>query len=80
MAVVNFNIPTKLNQQVLKTVREKGFASKAEFFRFAALSALGSITPARPLDQVIAEARADYDAGNYQSARSARGLLRKLKK
>lgn len=80
MAIVNFSVPGTLNHQIKKTVKEKGFASRAEFFRFAALYALGSIAPARPLDEIIRESRADYAAGNYQYARSARALLRGLKK
>ncbi|HLD61007.1 MAG TPA: ribbon-helix-helix domain-containing protein [Patescibacteria group bacterium] len=79
MSIVNFSIPAKLDQQIKKTIKEKGFASKAEFFRFAALYTLGNIAPTKSLDTIIREAEADYEAGNYQSARSAKQLLRKLK-
>jgi len=37
MAIVNFAIPKNLEKRVESTVKEKGFASKAEFFRFAAI-------------------------------------------
>lgn len=37
MAIVNFSIPRNLEKRVESTVRERGFASKAEFFRFAAI-------------------------------------------
>ena len=37
MAVVNFSIPKRLEKRVDETIQEKGFASKAEFFRFAAM-------------------------------------------
>jgi Arc/MetJ-type ribon-helix-helix transcriptional regulator len=37
MAIVNFSIPKNLEKRVEDTVRQKGFASKAEFFRFAAI-------------------------------------------
>ena len=37
MSVVNFSIPKKLEKRVEETIQEKGFASKAEFFRFAAM-------------------------------------------
>jgi len=37
MAIVNFGIPKNLEKRVENTVKEKGFASKAEFFRFAAI-------------------------------------------
>lgn len=37
MTIVNFAIPKTLEKRVEKTMRDKGFASKAEFFRFAAV-------------------------------------------
>jgi len=37
MAIVNFAIPKNLEKRVEHTVKEKGFVSKAEFFRFAAI-------------------------------------------
>ena len=37
MSVVNFSIPKRLEKRVEETIQEKGFASKAEFFRFAAM-------------------------------------------
>jgi len=37
MAIVNFTIPKNLEKRIASTVRERGFASKAEFFRFAAI-------------------------------------------
>ena len=37
MSIVNFSIPKTLEQQVFVVMKEKGLASKAEFFRFAAL-------------------------------------------
>ena len=37
MAIVNFAIPAALDKRVGATIKEKGFASKAEFFRFAAV-------------------------------------------
>ncbi|HEY4515198.1 MAG TPA: hypothetical protein VJJ22_03525 [Candidatus Paceibacterota bacterium] len=40
MPVINFMIPEVLNKQVAKTVRNRGFASKAEFFRMAAFNYL----------------------------------------
>ena len=38
--IVNFTIPDTLNKQVQAAIMKKGFASKAEFFRFAAIKAL----------------------------------------
>ena len=80
MAIVNFSVPGPLHKQIKKTVKDKGFGSTAEFFRFAALYALGSIAPSQPLDEVLREARAEYKAGNYKTARSAKTLLKGLKK
>lgn len=37
MAIVNFTIPKNLERRVACTVKKKGFASKAEFFRFSAI-------------------------------------------
>lgn len=37
MAIVNFSIPKNFEKRVQETINQKGFASKAEFFRFAAM-------------------------------------------
>ena len=37
MAIVNFSVPRNLDRRVEETIHRKGFASKAEFFRFAAI-------------------------------------------
>jgi metal-responsive CopG/Arc/MetJ family transcriptional regulator len=37
MSIVNFSIPKKLQSRVEKTIKERGFASKAEFFRMATM-------------------------------------------
>lgn len=37
MAIVNFAIPKNLEKRVQDTIKQKGFASKSEFFRFAAV-------------------------------------------
>ncbi len=37
MSIVNFSIPNVLEKRVDETIQKKGFASKAEFFRFAAV-------------------------------------------
>ena len=43
MAVINFAVPKVLQKRIDKTIKEKGFASKAEFFRFAAVQLLDTI-------------------------------------
>ena len=40
MTVVNFAIPSSLNKRVSKVIKEKGFASKAEFFRLVTMQYL----------------------------------------
>ena len=40
MTIVNFAIPSSLNKRVSKVIEEKGFASKAEFFRHVTLQYL----------------------------------------
>lgn len=40
MTVINFAVPKTLERRIDKTIKEKGFASKAEFFRFAAVHLL----------------------------------------
>ena len=37
MAIINFSVPKTLEKRVAYVIKEKGFASKAEFFRFAAI-------------------------------------------
>lgn len=37
MSIVNFAIPATLEKRISQTLKKKGFASKAEFFRFAAI-------------------------------------------
>ncbi len=37
MAVVNFTVPKNLERRVESVIQEKGFVSRAEFFRFAAI-------------------------------------------
>lgn len=43
MAIVNFAIPFVLNKRIGATIKQKGFASKAEFFRFAAVYFMDTI-------------------------------------
>lgn len=38
MSIVNFTIPATLERKVKDVIKRKGFSSKAEFFRFAAIN------------------------------------------
>jgi len=40
MAIVNFSIPQTLERKIKEVVKNKGFASKAELFRFAVIKYL----------------------------------------
>jgi len=40
MAVVNFTVTKPFEKKVTQAIRDHGFSSRAEFFRFAALSFL----------------------------------------
>ena len=42
MSIVNFSIPKTLEERVKQTIQQKGFSSKAEFFRFAAIHFIDS--------------------------------------
>ena len=42
MAIINFEIPESLEKRVNQAIAEKGFVSKAEFFRMAAVYFLDS--------------------------------------
>lgn len=37
MSIVNFAVPTPLEKKISQAMKEQGFVSKAEFFRFAAI-------------------------------------------
>lgn len=37
MSIVNFAVPRPLEKKIAQVIKTQGFASKAEFFRFAAL-------------------------------------------
>lgn len=38
MPIVNFEVKTPLEQKIKKAIKEYGFTSKAEFFRFTAVN------------------------------------------
>ena len=59
MSIVNFSIPTALENRVKAAVKERGFASKAEFFRNAAMQYLESSRI--PIYQLIGKAACRAD-------------------
>ncbi len=38
MSIVNFSVPATLEKRIAETIREKGFPSKAELFRFVQIT------------------------------------------
>lgn len=42
MPIVNFFIPKNLDDRIQETIKEKGFATKAEFFRYCAVRYIDS--------------------------------------
>ncbi len=45
MPIVNFSVPTSLDKRIVEMIKKKGFSSKAEFFRFAAIHLMDVVTP-----------------------------------
>ncbi|OGM61881.1 hypothetical protein A2961_03790 [Candidatus Woesebacteria bacterium RIFCSPLOWO2_01_FULL_39_21] len=54
MTVVNFTINDKLDEKMTKVIREKGFQSKAELFRFAVFNYLHSLERFKDEDEEFA--------------------------
>lgn len=50
MAIVNFSVPKQLEKRIGETIKEKGFPSKAELFRFAVIRYLDE-TEMLPFDK-----------------------------
>ncbi|MEK7066785.1 MAG: ribbon-helix-helix domain-containing protein [Patescibacteria group bacterium] len=50
MAIVNFSVPKQLEKRIGTTIKEKGFPSKAELFRFAVIRYLDE-TEIMPFDK-----------------------------
>lgn len=50
MPIVNFSIPRNLEARVNWVIEHRGFASKAEFFRLAAMNFIDLVEPSRSFD------------------------------
>lgn len=70
MSVINFKVSDTLDEELNKIIREKGFQSKAELFRFAVFNYMSSIRKFSDQDEEFA----------YLEAKLARLLSRKLVK
>ena len=87
MSIVNFSVPQTLEKQIHAVVKQRGFASKAEFFRCAAVHYIKmmsepiyqNIDPEH-LDQIIFTARKEYGGKKNVSYHDADNLLKALKK
>lgn len=51
MAIVNFSIPKALERRINKIISEKGFASKAEFFRYSAIHYIDVVSTSTTEDE-----------------------------
>lgn len=70
MSIVNFSIPIPLENKITALIRQKGFASKAEFFRFAAIYYMDI------LDKPVLDQEQRF---NYLSKALGKALLKKYK-
>ncbi len=50
MSIINFSVPKELEKRVKETLKERGFPSKAELFRFAVIRYMDEIE-LLPLDK-----------------------------
>ena len=53
MSVVNFSITKPLEEKINKTIKDQGFTSKAEFFRFAAVDFIRNDARFLPADDTL---------------------------
>ncbi|NIA02248.1 MAG: hypothetical protein GWP15_02595 [Nitrospirae bacterium] len=60
MSIVNFTIATPLEKKIQKVIEEQGFASKAEFFRFAAMSFINSTKNTLSQDELFEREMDDF--------------------
>ncbi len=74
MAIANFTLPKTLERRIANTLKEKGFASKAEFFRFAAIHFMDVLH--RPI--VSEQERFDYLTGALREEITVRYRGKKL--
>ena len=58
MAIINFIIPKALEKQVNETIKKRGFASKAEFFRMAAFNYIHANKQSTPEERLAALTKA----------------------
>lgn len=69
MSVINFKISETLDEQLDKIIKQKGFQSKAELFRFAVFSYISSLNKFSNEDEEFA----------YLESKLARLLTKKYK-
>ena len=70
MTIVNFSIPVALDKKISKVIKEDGFASKAEFFRFTVMNYISVVRPSTTL----------IDEENKQLIREIKMELRRVYK
>lgn len=51
MSIVNFSISPTLAKRISRTIKERGFSSKAEFFRFAVIHFMDIVEKPTEIDE-----------------------------
>ncbi len=51
MSIVNFSIPQNLNEKIQQVIKDQGFSSKAEFFRFSAIYFMQNLQTKKQSDE-----------------------------
>lgn len=69
MAIINFSVPKPLEKKINRTIQDSGFTSKAEFFRFLAISFV------EKKEQKIMTEKEKFDYLTSQLAREAKSKL-----
>ena len=79
MSIINFSIPKTLEKKVVQIIKEKGFSSKAEFFRFAAINFI-DILEKRMIEHRKKEILKDIKLGrnDYKRNKVHRGSVQDL--
>ena len=66
MSAVTISISSTLENRIEQAIQDKGFASKAELFRFAIIKYLDvyeEMSQSQEVDKVVLEGLSDYKAG-----------------
>ena len=76
MSIVNFTIPNTLERKVEKAIKDRGFSSRAEFFRMAAIKFIEVDSPQDRISQ-LSDAIA-YEIGQKYRGKKIPSLSKQL--